>query len=70
VTALLDAGADINFKSAILQTPLHYAAHTGKCDIVELLIQRGADINAAAVAVIINLLCLYAYICIPLNRSF
>ena len=52
MTALLDAGADINFKSAVLQTPLHYAAQTGKCDIVELLIQRGADINASAVAVI------------------
>ena len=42
----LDAGVGVNEESSKGLTPLHYAASTGHNDIVELLIERGANVNA------------------------
>ena len=42
----LDAGVDPNLKNSKGATPLHYAASAGHNDIVELLIERGANVNA------------------------
>ena len=42
----LDAGIDVNEESSKGLTPLHYAASAGHNDIVELLIERGANVNA------------------------
>jgi len=42
----LDAGIDPNLKNSKGATPLHYAASEGHNDIVELLIERGANVNA------------------------
>lgn len=36
----------INNRDAAGATPLHYAAFAGHCDVVRLLVQNGADINA------------------------
>jgi ankyrin repeat protein len=44
---MIEEGADINGKdSGAGATPLHYAAMRGKMPIIELLIARGADVNA------------------------
>jgi ankyrin repeat protein len=43
---LLNAGADINLRSASGRTPTHYAAHGNHRHLLELLIARGADIYA------------------------
>jgi ankyrin repeat protein len=45
VTKLLDAGADINAKSAEGYTPLMTACNTGRTEVVQLLISRGANLN-------------------------
>ncbi|HIN18031.1 MAG TPA: ankyrin repeat domain-containing protein [Gammaproteobacteria bacterium] len=43
----LDAGADVNAQdNDIRWTPLHVAAAFGHKEIVELLIAKGADVNA------------------------
>ena len=42
----LNAGVDVNEESSKGLTPLHYAASAGYNDIVELLIERGANVNA------------------------
>ena len=42
----LDAGADVNAKGKYGRTPLHYAATRGLKKIIELLIVKGADVNA------------------------
>ena len=42
----LDAGVDVNEENSNGLTPLHYAASAGHNDIVELLIERGANVNA------------------------
>ena len=42
----LNAGVDVNEESSNGLTPLHYAASAGHNDIVELLIERGANVNA------------------------
>ena len=42
----LDAGVDVNEESSKGLAPLHYAASAGHNDIVELLIERGANVNA------------------------
>ena len=42
----LDAGVDVNEESSKGLAPLHYAANAGHNDIVELLIERGANVNA------------------------
>ncbi|MBV9307180.1 MAG: ankyrin repeat domain-containing protein, partial [Acidobacteriaceae bacterium] len=46
--ALLDKGAPIDARStnAMKNTPLHAAAAGGKTDLVQVLLQRGADVNA------------------------
>jgi outer membrane protein assembly factor BamB len=46
VIAALDAGADVNAKNEIGVTALWIAASKGKLEIVELLVKRGADVNA------------------------
>ena len=50
VRELLDAGADVNVRNADKQrlqyTPLHYAAYYGHLEIAEILISRGADLDA------------------------
>jgi len=46
VTALLDAGADVNMKRYDGYTPLHLAAMRGKSNIIRALIAKGADVNA------------------------
>lgn len=45
VRVLLDAGADPNIQGSIGNTPLHVAAR-GYVDIINLLVSRGADIEA------------------------
>ena len=42
----LDAGVDPNLKSSKGANPLFYAVYGGHLEIVELLITRGADVNA------------------------
>ena len=44
VRALLDAGTNVDEKR--LATPLYYASRDGKFEIAELLVKRGADVNA------------------------
>lgn len=44
---LLDSGIDVNEQSDSGWTPLHEAAKTGQTDIASLLIQHGAELNAA-----------------------
>ncbi|NWR40688.1 PP16A phosphatase, partial [Tachuris rubrigastra] len=46
VSVLLDAGADVNSRDTELWTPLHAAATCGHLRLVQLLIQRGADLLA------------------------
>lgn len=43
VTALLDAGADVNARQSHSFTPLHEAALIGNPEIARLLLERGAD---------------------------
>ena len=42
----LTAGTDVNTKDSKGKTPLHHAAYWGHEEIVELLIAKGADVNA------------------------
>ena len=42
----LDAGADVNAKAELQETPLHWAVERRDSDLVKLLIERGADVNA------------------------
>jgi outer membrane protein assembly factor BamB len=44
--SLISEGADVSAKSRNGMIPLHWAALNGHKDIVELLIQKGADVNA------------------------
>uniref|UniRef100_A0A8C8AQ12 Protein phosphatase 1 regulatory subunit 16A n=1 Tax=Otus sunia TaxID=257818 RepID=A0A8C8AQ12_9STRI len=46
VTVLLEAGADVNARDSELWTPLHAAATCGHLRLVQLLIQRGANLLA------------------------
>ncbi|KAF3917553.1 Ankyrin-1 [Arthrobotrys entomopaga] len=46
MTALLDAGADLDPRNTWNRTPLHVAARFGHLDAVKLLVERGADIDA------------------------
>jgi pectate lyase len=47
VKAFIQEGIDINTKVR-QRTPLHYAAREGRTEIVELLLENGADVNAGA----------------------
>ena len=42
----LAAGADVNAKGELGETPLHFAAQRGHKEIVELLLAKDADVNA------------------------
>jgi ankyrin repeat protein len=44
--ALIDMGVNVNMKSDIYWTPLHYAALKNNLKIAELLVQHGAKVNA------------------------
>jgi len=46
IDALLAAGAKVNAKDFVNNTPLHFAALEGRKDVVELLLQQGADKGA------------------------
>jgi cytohesin len=46
VKEFLAAGSDVNAKDKYGRTPLHLAAEEGHKEIVELLISKGADLNA------------------------
>jgi len=50
VQAELDKGADVNAKGNRGDTPLHEASDHGKTEIIELLIAKGADVNAIIVS--------------------
>ena len=45
-TALGRCGTDVNAKTGLDATPLHFAAREGHKELVELLIANGADVNA------------------------
>lgn len=45
IKELLDSGSDVNFRDIDGRTALHVAACQGLTDVVELLIQRGAEIE-------------------------
>jgi cytochrome c len=47
LTALLDAGADVNESNGIA-TPLYYSVKAGHIEAAKLLVARGADVNLAA----------------------
>ena len=42
---LLDSGMDVNFRDIDNRTALHIAACQGFCDVVEFLLQNGAEID-------------------------
>jgi ankyrin repeat protein len=46
ITALLDAGADVNAVNEADFTALHGAAYRGLNEVIKMLVDRGADINA------------------------
>lgn len=46
VQMLLNAGADINIKNDLDETPLHIAAQRNDLEMVRMLVRAGADINA------------------------
>ncbi|EMS50059.1 Protein TANC2 [Triticum urartu] len=45
---LLDHGADLNQEEDDGDTVLHHAARKGRCEIVKLLLARGADVNGSS----------------------
>ena len=47
IVQLLDAGVDVNSKARYDATALMFAADRGHLEIVRLLVERGADVNAA-----------------------
>ncbi|KAK8023809.1 ankyrin repeat protein [Apiospora rasikravindrae] len=46
VQLLLKAGADVNCKGGVWNTPLQAACHNGNVNIVNNLLRRGAEVNA------------------------
>ncbi len=46
VKALFEAGADVNARDKLGETPLHVAVVRGYREIASLLIEKGADVNA------------------------
>ena len=47
VQTLVSAGADVNHPTATLSTPLRAACFDGRLDIVQYLVEHGADIHLA-----------------------
>ncbi|XP_042483814.1 integrin-linked protein kinase 1-like [Macadamia integrifolia] len=45
IVELLDSGTDVNFKDVDGRTALHVAACQRRADVVELLLQRGAEVD-------------------------
>lgn len=45
INELLDDGCDVNFRDIDGRTALHIAACQGRTDVVQLLIQRGAEVD-------------------------
>jgi len=45
ITELLDDGSDVNFRDSDGRSALHIAACQGRTDVVELLLQRGAEVD-------------------------
>ncbi|VDH94847.1 Hypothetical predicted protein [Mytilus galloprovincialis] len=45
VKELIDSGADVNCFSEFFETPLYIAVKSGSCDMVHLLLKKGAHIN-------------------------
>jgi hypothetical protein len=45
IKELISAGANVNYQDAYKKTPLMYACHHSRIDIVKELIQAGADVN-------------------------
>jgi len=41
----LNSGADVNLKTTLRRTPLHYACDSNKAGCVRLLLEHGADVN-------------------------
>jgi ankyrin repeat protein len=48
VKRLLEAGADATMRTAYRWTALHWAAGNGHAEVVELLLEYGADVNAVS----------------------
>ena len=46
VQALLEAGADVNTRNTIRNTPLMLVANWGHTEIVQVLLANGADVHA------------------------
>ena len=42
---LINAGANVNGGEGRTMTPLHWAAYEGNSEVLDLLIQSGADVN-------------------------
>jgi ankyrin repeat protein len=46
---MINNGADVNARDSIQRTPLHAAARQNKIEVMELLISKGADLEARVV---------------------
>ena len=46
--SLVAEGADVNVQGAEGGRPLHWAAHHGHVDAVQVLVEGGAEVNASA----------------------
>lgn len=51
ITELIEAGADVNAVNEFRQTPLHKAIELGRRETAELLLDKGANINAVTIGV-------------------
>src|SRR6185503_207994 len=53
VAALIDAGADVNarFSGPHTETPLHWAASSDDVEVTDVLLENGADIEAAGAVI-------------------